>query len=143
MDLASEIVQKLSTSHASATENPELAATLQGILADTIDDCSDIAGALVTSCDGLPKAKSLSGNFDIKRFSAMSSALLALSTTLAKEAGKGKTLNIMIEGEQGNIYVISAGKTMLLTVFTKSGANLGMTLARTRRAAESIASACR
>ncbi len=46
--------------------------------------------------------------------------------------------NVLIEAEGGNIYVMSAGPTLVLTVFTKMTNSLGLTLAHARRAAELI-----
>jgi len=110
------------------------------IIHELIDNSTDIIGAMLTSGDGRPVVEILSpqAKSDAKRFAAMSSALLALSTSLAREAGSGETSNVLIEGTKGNIYVLSAGDGMVLTVFTSLKPNLGLSLAHARRAADNV-----
>lgn len=68
----------------------------------------------------------------------MSSALLALSDSLVQESNKGKTENVLIEGDQGKIFILHASPKLLLTVFTQKQTNLGMSLAHARQATEQI-----
>lgn len=93
---------------------------------------------MVSSIDGIAWAERLRKGFDQHRFAAMSSALLALSDNLAREGQKGATQNVLIEGDKGKIFVMHAGENLLLTVFTGSSANLGMSLAHAKQAAEKI-----
>lgn len=72
-------------------------------------------------------------------FDAMSSALQALGSTIYKEAGKGVPDNVLIEGEEGNIYLLRAGLSLVLTVLTGANPNLGLTLTMTRRVAGKLA----
>jgi predicted regulator of Ras-like GTPase activity (Roadblock/LC7/MglB family) len=136
MNLVEDIIStvtRTSVGPAAAKED-----ALNTIVHDLVEDTSDIVGALVTSLDGVPKAQRLPPGFDARRFSAMSSALLALSSTMAREAGKGETVNVLIEGKEGNTYVLHAGDQLVLTVFTTIKPNLGLTLAHARRAADRV-----
>lgn len=133
----SSLVERIQSSGESAL-NAEFRQQLNGLLQELIDESSDILGALVTSSDGHAWGQILPPGFDGKRFAAMSSALMALSDTLAREARKGPTVNVMIEGMEGNIYVLHAGKNLSLTVFTNIKPNLGLTLAQARRAVDRI-----
>lgn len=137
MDLVDEIIKKVTDSSGNAQASGP-GEDLSSIIGELVEDADDILGALVTSADGLPKAQMLPNNLDPRRFSAMSSALLALSTTMAREAGKGDTMNVLIEGKEGNTYVMHAGHNLVLTVFTKIKPNLGLTLAQARRAADKV-----
>ncbi len=137
MDLVDEIIKKVTDASGEGGSDSQ-ADSLDTILGALLDDADDILGALVTTADGLPKAQRLPGDLDPRRFSAMSSALLALSTTMAREAGKGETMNVLIEGKEGNTYVMHAGNNLVLTVFTKIKPNLGLTLAQARRAADKV-----
>lgn len=138
MDVTSEIVEKVTHQYHDARAPDEVLAEINAVLTDLIDETDDIIAAIVTSSDGLPWVKKLPEDFDVKRFSAMSSAILALSITMATEAGKGETKNLLVEAERGNIYVLQSGPSLLLTVFTKETTNMGLTLAHTRGAAENI-----
>jgi len=111
---------------------------LDELLRELVDESSDILGALITSSDGHAWGQVLPVGFDGKRFAAMSSAMMALSDTLAREAKKGPTVNVMVEGMEGNIYVLHAGKNLSLTVFTNIKPNLGLTLAQARRTVDRI-----
>lgn len=136
MSLVDDLIETVTSScnRESTAKEDELLAIVQALL----EDSSDIVGALITSIDGLPQAQILPPNFDARRFSAMSSALLALSTTMAREAGTGKTRNVLVEGTEGNTYVMQAGPNLVLTVFTSIRPNLGLTLAQARRAADRV-----
>jgi len=138
MDVTSEIVEKVAHQHHEERAPEEVLAKILAVLKELTNDTDDVVAAIVTSSDGLPWAQVLPADFDVKRFSAMSSAILALSITMAREAGRGDTRNLMVEAENGNIYVLQAGVTLLLTVFTKATTNMGLTLAHTRGASERI-----
>ena len=133
----SSLVERISASGAGALSE-EFRGHMSELLHELVDESSDIVGALVTSSDGHAWGQVLPPGFDGKRFAAMSSALMALSDTLAREAKKGPTVNVMVEGMEGNIYVLHAGKNLSLTVFTNIKPNLGLTLAQARRAADRI-----
>jgi len=135
-DISSLVERISSTGTTGLTE--EFRAQMDALLHELVEESSDILGALVTSSDGHAWGQVLPVGFDGKRFAAMSSALMALSDTLAREAKKGPTVNVMIEGMEGNIYVLHAGKNLSLTVFTNIKPNLGLTLAQARRAVDRI-----
>lgn len=133
----SSLVERISATGAAGLSE-EFRTQTDELLKELVDESSDILGALVTSSDGHAWGQILPPGFDGKRFAAMSSALMALSDTLAREAKKGPTVNVMVEGMEGNIYVLHAGKNLSLTVFTNIKPNLGLTLAQARRAADRI-----
>lgn len=133
----SSLVERIQSS-GNDEANQEFRNQLITMLQELVEESSDIVGALVTSSDGHAWGQVLPVGFDGRRFAAMSSALMALSDTLAREAKKGQTVNVMIEGMEGNIYVLHAGNKLSLTVFTNIKPNLGLTLAQARRAADRI-----
>lgn len=133
----SSLVERISSTGAAGLSE-EFRTQMEGLLKELVEESSDIVGALVTSSDGHAWGQVLPPGFDGKRFAAMSSALMALSDTLAREAKKGQTVNVMVEGMEGNIYVLHSGKNLSLTVFTNIKPNLGLTLAQARRAADRI-----
>ncbi len=133
----SSLVERISSNGTSGLTE-EFRSQMNVLLHELVEESSDIVGALVTSSDGHAWGQVLPPGFDGKRFAAMSSALMALSDTLAREAKKGPTVNVMVEGMEGNIYVLHAGKNLSLTVFTNIKPNLGLTLAQARRAVDRI-----
>ena len=141
MNLLNQAIDKISGDHA-LTENgvsPEVSQQFLMILEDMMERGEDINAAMVSSLDGIAWADKLGKDFDQHRFAAMSGALLALSDNLAKEGEKGLTNNVLLEGEMGNIFLLHAGAGFVLTVFTKSKNNMGMSLAHAKIASQSIA----
>lgn len=142
MQLLSDVINKLSDNSSihesgiAAVVNKELNEILDAMMLQT----EDISAAMVSSIDGIAWAERLEPGFDQHRFAAMSSALLALSDNLCKEGAAGDTQNVLIEGASGRIFIMHAGSNLVLTVFVKEGANLGITLAYARKATSKIAS---
>lgn len=137
MDIVNDIIDKVQHQGESASDAAYLE-FVQNNLTEMVESNTDIVGAVLTSSDGHAMAQHLPANFDPKRFAAMSSALQALSTTLVREAGKGGLRNVLLEGEEGNVYLLSVGAKQVLTVFTASKPNLGLTLAVARRFAQIV-----
>ncbi len=140
MAAVTEINSKLRESkiqqHHQTEENNSV--RLSTILANLMADCGDIGGLMVSSADGHAQAQLLADDLDYNRFAAMSSALLALSDTLISETHHSDTKNIIIESEGGNVFIMHAGRQLLLTVFSKPASNLGMSLAYARKTADEI-----
>ena len=114
-------------------------AQLDAILAGMLDDCEDLNGAMVSASDGRALAERLQSGLDKHRFAAMSSALLALSDNVIRETHGGTIRNVLIQSDDGNVFILHAGSGLLLTVFSRPDANLGMSLAHANRGAGEIA----
>ena len=140
MESISKIIDKVSDESASHSNDVSrvIQKKLTYILSNLISGCNEITNAMISSSDGIAWASYLNEGLDQHRFAAMSSALLALSDNLITETNKGKTKNVILESSEGNVFVMHAGSNLLLTVFTKSGANLGMPLAHAKKASEEI-----
>ena len=140
MRIITDVINQISSSNQPEISHPDevLTSELLKILDKLLTNSSDINAAIVSSVDGLAMAQKLSTNMDEHRFAAMSSALLALSDSLVQESQQGQTENVLIEGNNGKVFILHAGPKLLLTVFTLPTANLGMSLAHARRAIEEI-----
>ena len=140
MRIITDVINQISHQHQTQDASPDerLNQELGKILDNMLSNTDDIIAAIVSSVDGLARAQRLTPDMDQHRFAAMSSALLALSDSLVKESNKGKTENVLIEGDQGKIFILHASPRLLLTVFTQKQANLGMSLAHARQASEQI-----
>ena len=141
MELLTEVINKISDNSSSVSSDASdlINKELNNILDDMMLQTEDIAGSMISSIDGIAWAERLEKGFDKHRFAAMSSALLALSDNLCSEADTGDTQNVLIEGSNGKIFAMHAGSNLVLMVFVKSGANLGITFAYARQAAQNIA----
>lgn len=111
---------------------------LEQILEKLVHECSEITAAMVSGLDGMAWAERGKDDLDKNRFAAMSSSLLALSDTMIKEIHQGKVKKVLIESEGGNIFVVHAGTSLLLTIITHENANIGMPLAHANRVSEEI-----
>jgi len=112
---------------------------LDAILSEMLDDCGDLSGAMVSASDGRALAQRLQSGLDKHRFAAMSSALLALSDNVIRETHGGEIKNVLIQSDDGNVFILHAGSGLLLTVFSRPDANLGMSLAHANKGATDIA----
>ena len=94
----------------------------------------DVTLALVTSSDGFEVAAHPSMPV-AKRIAAMSSSLQALSEAIAREAGRGRSRNLIIETDNGTILVLGIPNTtprMSLAVIASGSEVLGRLLWATR-----------
>lgn len=142
MQLLTDVINQMSdSSHSHKTDvTAEINKQLTEILDQMMLQSEEIAATMISSIDGIAWAERLEAGFDRHRFAAMSSALLALSDNLCQEANTGQTQNVLIEGMGGKVFIMHAGSNLVLTVFVKEGANLGITLAYARKATSQIAS---
>jgi len=140
MRAVSEIINEVSDKSSLQTDGVSkvVRAGLLKILGDLMESCDGVVGLIVSGADGMAWAAKLNAGLDQHRFSAMSSALLALSDNLITETNNGKTKNVLIESEGGNAFVMHAGTNLLLTVFTDASTNLGLSLAHANKATEAI-----
>ena len=140
MRIINEVIDQISHNNLEQETQVQdvLTQELNKILDNLFSNSENISAAIVSSVDGLAKAQKLETDMDEHRFAAMSSALLALSDNLASEGSKGNTENVLIEGTNGKVFLLHAGPTHLLTVFTDNQASLGMSLAYAKQAAEQI-----
>jgi uncharacterized protein len=94
----------------------------------------DITLAVVTSSDGFEFATHPPAAV-AQRIAAMSSSLQALSEAIAREAGRGRSRNLIIETDDGTILVLGIPNTtprMSLAVVASGSEILGRLLWATR-----------
>lgn len=141
MNKIQNIIDKISDENAEHDPNISkvVLSKLNKILEKLIKDCSDIAGCIICQVDGMALAGQLAPDLDEHRFSAMSSALLALSDNVVKEMHGGKPRSVLIESDEGNVLIMHAGEKLLLMVTAKAKANIGLSLAHAKKTAEEIA----
>lgn len=119
--------------------NPAIKEELQKLY-DKLDGIETIS---VVTVEGYPMEtfpEVLPEGIDPTRFSAMSSALLALGQRAMMEVGFVELDRILIESATGNLVTISAGLKAVLTVSAKKNLKIGLLLYDLKQTAEAIAS---
>jgi len=89
-------------------------ARLDRILTELVGQVPEIEAASVVSFDGLPMASALPPGMDEDRVAAMSAALLSLGERAAEGLGRGELSQVYIEGENGNVFLVSADNEAVL-----------------------------
>jgi len=118
-------------------------ARLDRILAELVGQVPEIEAASVVSFDGLPMASALPPGMDEDRVAAMSAALLSLGERAAEGLGRGELSQMYIEGENGNVFLVSADNEAVLVAVASRGAKVGMMLFEIRHAAKSLGAVLR
>lgn len=111
---------------------------LEVILNDLNAETSDITGSAVISVDGLPVANALRYNTNADRAGGISAAMAALGCRTVREFALGNLAQVIVQGDDGWILLIQAGKETVLIITAKADAKLGMILFAARKAAKSI-----
>lgn len=112
---------------------------LSTALDDFLAISADVEAAAVVTADGLPMASALPPHVEEDRLAAMSAALLTLGERAASELGKGDLAQVFIEGPNGHVVLMAAGRDCVLVCVTARGAKVGLVLFEMRRIAERVA----
>jgi len=115
------------------------AEAMAAALNEFLDVSWEVEAAAVVSPDGLPMASALPPDVEEDRLAAMSASLLTLGERAAEGLDKGQLAQVLVEGEQGYVLLMSAGPDALLVAVMSREAKVGLVLFEMRRAAASIA----
>jgi predicted regulator of Ras-like GTPase activity (Roadblock/LC7/MglB family) len=115
------------------------AAALAQALDDFLAVSPEVEAAAVVSADGLPMASALPAHVEEDRLAAMSAALLILGERAASGLGKGELSQVLVEGDDGYVVLMSAGDQAVLVVVAATGAKAGLLLFEMRRMAARVA----
>ena len=118
-------------------------ARLDRILAELVGQVPEIEAASVVSFDGLAMASALPPGMDEDRVAAMSAALLSLGERASEGLGRGELSQVYIEGENGNVFLVSADNEAVLVAVASRGAKVGMMLFEIRHAAKALGAVLR
>ena len=95
----------------------------------------------VVSVEGLPISSypdDLPQGADSTRVAAMTAAMLALGERAMLEVGYQELDRILVEGPTGNLIVISAGSSAVLTVTAKKSLKIGLLMYDMKKCAKEI-----
>jgi len=98
-----------------------------------------IEASAVVNVQGLPLCSAMPVGVDDGILAAMTATMLSMGERAAEELTRGKLTRILVEGEEGYLIITSAGKEAILTVLTRTKANLGMVFLVMEKIAAKIA----
>ena len=95
------------------------------ILSDLEGRVTDITGSAVIRMNGLIIASALPGEANERMIAAMSAALLGTSKRSAEALFSGNFKSLNLELDKGNMFLIGAGRVILVAI-TKKEPNIGL-----------------
>ena len=98
----------------------------------------ELKGVLLASNEGLPIAHSLSGGSDPNRLAAMAAAASSLGRRITDSMSMAALGEVSIQGEEGALFVYSAGTKAILAVLGPHGSNAGLIHLESRQIAKDI-----
>jgi predicted regulator of Ras-like GTPase activity (Roadblock/LC7/MglB family) len=98
-------------------------------------------GAVLATIDGHAVLSVTHRDLPSDRIAAMTSSLLALGETIAREAQQRQCKFVIVENSDGYVVTLRITAKLTLSTFSGNEANLGMLLSASRNAAESIGKA--
>ena len=113
---------------------------IQSVFVEMMENCSGITALVVSTVDGHALTSQHSETIDESRMAAMTSSLLAIAESLAKEARQNICRHIIVQNSDGVIVTQRLGKSLVLTAIAGQSTNLGMLHSVTRAGVEKIIS---
>lgn len=98
----------------------------------------ELKGVLLASNEGLPIAHSLSGAADPNRLAAMAAAASSLGRRITDTMSMASLGEVAIQGDEGALFVYSAGAKAVLAVLGPQGSNAGLIHLESRQIAKDI-----
>lgn len=102
------------------------------------DAIPELKGVLLASNEGLPIAHSLSNGADPNRVAAMAAAASSLGRRISDSMSVGNLGEVAIRGDEGWLFIYSAGTKAVLAVMAPQAANAGLVHLEARSAAKDI-----
>ena len=98
----------------------------------------ELRGVLLASNEGLPVAHSLSNGTDPNRVAAMAAAATSLGRRISESMATGQLSEVTVRGEEGMLFVYTAGPKAVLAVMGPMGSNAGLIHLEARSTAKEI-----
>jgi predicted regulator of Ras-like GTPase activity (Roadblock/LC7/MglB family) len=99
----------------------------------------ELKGVLLASVEGLPVAHALSNGMDANRVAAMAAAASSLGRRISDSMSTGLLNEVSVKGDDGMLFVYSAGTKAVLAVIGPSPSNAGLIHLEARSTAKDIA----
>jgi len=120
---------------------------IEDILRSLHNSVEGLQGTVVVSLDGFVVAAHLpSGNgrrrvensADSPQVAAMAASIIALSDRVLAQLARGSISRVLIDGSEGGIVVVPAGREAALAVMVDHSAKLGLVMLALQRSAEQV-----
>ena len=98
----------------------------------------ELRGVLIASSEGLPVAHSVSNGTDPNRLAAMAAAASSLGRRISESLSTGTFQEVSIRGDDGVLFLYSAGPKAVLAVVGPMTANAGLIHLEARGTAKEI-----
>ena len=98
----------------------------------------ELKGVLLASNEGLPIAHSFSNGQDPNRVAAMAAAASSLGRRISESMATGGLTEVSIRGDDGVLFIYSAGPKAVLAVMGPMGSNAGLIHLEARGVAKEI-----
>lgn len=102
------------------------------VFAEMMENCHGINGLLISTVDGHVVTSLFRETLEENRLAAMTSSLLALAESLAKETKQDLCKYIIVQNSLGVLVTQRFGKSLVLTAIADQSTNLGMLHSVTR-----------
>jgi predicted regulator of Ras-like GTPase activity (Roadblock/LC7/MglB family) len=102
------------------------------------DAIPELKGVLLASNEGLPIAHSLSNGADPNRVAAMAAAACSVGRRISESMNVGTLGEVAIRGDEGWLFIYSAGAKAVLAVMAPQAANAGLVHLEARESAKEI-----
>ncbi|MEY1660818.1 roadblock/LC7 domain-containing protein [Isoalcanivorax beigongshangi] len=108
------------------------------LMADTCRDTDGVYGMLLCTSDGQAQATYIERQEQGGRLSAMSSSLLALAETIARETRQQQCRYVILDNTDGFVVSLRVDSRLTLTCLGNQRINLGMLLSTSKMTAERL-----
>lgn len=100
----------------------------QQLLDGFLQRCEGAYGVIVSSIDGNPVVHQTNETLPVARLANMTSSLLALGETIARESLQKLCRFVILENQDGRVVCLRINRVLMLTCITGKQSNLGMVL---------------
>ena len=107
-------------------------------LSKMLETCPGSIGALVATADGFAVARVFKKSVAESTLAAITSSIVSLAESLAKETNQGACRNVVVEAEEGNIVSLRISDRRVLTAIASTHGSLGMILSAARSCVEQL-----
>ena len=107
-------------------------------LEQVMSQSQGLHGAIVSSIDGNDLLAVLKREMPTNRLSGMTSSLLALGETVARESGQQSCQFVIVENSAGRVVCLRVNRTLMLTCISSLDMSLGMLLSSGRQTADNL-----
>jgi predicted regulator of Ras-like GTPase activity (Roadblock/LC7/MglB family) len=101
-------------------------------------NCAGVYGAIISTVDGHSVAQALKRDIPANKISTMTSSLLALGESIARESEQRFCQFVILDNSNGRVVSLRINDILMLTCISTKDSNLGMLLSSGRSTADAL-----